>query len=199
MSKWYGKFSTTLKETGVGPGCVYNSDPTGLFYTKLPNRLYVLIGNRKYYKGAKQMKSKYCITLMICTSDDGKKVPLAVVGKSKKPHFFNLCGGKPPFSYINKANAWFDKPINMWWINCVLWPHHMSVNGDGNAVLLLENCSAQTDLNSDQLPDRLTVVYLPPNMTSNHQPEDMLMIASLKVGYKKTLLSNLFSVFDMER
>ena len=43
MCKWSGKFSTTSKDTGVGPGCVYNADQTGLFYTKLPNRLYVPI------------------------------------------------------------------------------------------------------------------------------------------------------------
>ena len=35
-------------------------------------------------------------------------------------------------------------------------------------------------------------------MTSNHQPADMLIIASLKVGYKTTLLRTLLSVFDME-
>ena len=45
MIKWYGTFLATLKETGVGPGCVYNADQTGLFYTKLPNILYVLIEN----------------------------------------------------------------------------------------------------------------------------------------------------------
>ena len=65
MSKWYGRFLTTFKETVVGPGCVYNADHTGLFYIKLPNRIYVPIDNRKYYKGAKQMKSKNSITLMI--------------------------------------------------------------------------------------------------------------------------------------
>ena len=113
MSKWSGKFSKTLKETGVVPGCVYNDNPTGLFYTKLPNCLYVSIENCKDYKGAKQMKSKDCITLMICTSSDFKKVTLAVVGKSKKPHSFNLRDGKPPFPYINQANVCFDKPITL--------------------------------------------------------------------------------------
>ena len=86
MSKWSGNFSTKLKEIGVGPGCVYNDNQTGLFYTKLLNRLYVPIENRKDYKGAKQIKSKDCITLVICASADDKKVPLSVVGKSKKPY-----------------------------------------------------------------------------------------------------------------
>ena len=80
----------------------------------------------------------------------------------------------------------------------MFWSHHMSVNGYVNAVLLLDNCSAQTDVNPDQLPDRLTVVYLPPNMTSNHKPADMGMIASLKVGHKTTLLRNLLILFDTE-
>ena len=39
MSKWSGKILTTLKDTGVGPGCVYNANQIGLFYTKHPNRL----------------------------------------------------------------------------------------------------------------------------------------------------------------
>ena len=198
MSKWSGKFLTTLKDAGVGPWCVYNADQTGLFYTKLPNSLYVPIENRKVYKGAKQMKSKNSITLMIFTSADGKKLPLAVVGKSKKPHFFNLCDGNPTFSYIIQANSWFDKPITRWWINCVFWPQHMSVNGDVNAVLFIYNCRVQTGMNPAQIADRLTVVYLSPNMTSKHHPADMGMITSLKVGYKKNLLRNLFSVFDME-
>ena len=50
MSKWSGKFSTTLKETGVGPGCVYNAYQTGLLYTKLLNRLYVPIDNSQRLK-----------------------------------------------------------------------------------------------------------------------------------------------------
>ena len=113
MSKWSGKFSTTLKETGVGPGCVYNADQSGLFYTKLPNRLYVPIDNCKDYKGAKQMNSKDRITFITCSSANGKKLPLAVVGKSKKPICYNLCDGNPPFPSINQANAWFDKPITL--------------------------------------------------------------------------------------
>ena len=141
------------------------------------------------------MKSKDRITLIICTSADGKQVPLDVVGKSKKLHCFNLCGGKTPFPYINQEKAWFNKPITLWWISFVFWTHYMSVNGDVDAVLLLDNCSAQTDLNPDHLPDRFTVVYLPPNMTINHQPADMGIIASLKVGYKTTLLRNPLWVF----
>ena len=47
MSKWSGNVSTTFKETGIGPGCIYNANQTGLFYTKLLNCLYILIDNRR--------------------------------------------------------------------------------------------------------------------------------------------------------
>ena len=63
---------------------------------------------------------------------------------------------------------------------------------------MLDNCFSQTDLNQAYLLDILTVVYLPTNITSGHQPEDMGMIASIKVGYKTTLLRNLLSMFDIE-
>ena len=81
MSKWSRKLLTKLKETGIGHRCIYNADHTGLFYTKLPSYLYVPIENCKYYKIAKQMKSKDRITLIIYTSANGKKVLLAVIGK----------------------------------------------------------------------------------------------------------------------
>ena len=34
------------------------------------------------------MKDKIQITLMVCTSASGAKVPLAMVGKGEKPHCF---------------------------------------------------------------------------------------------------------------
>ena len=44
----------------------------------------------------------------------------------------------------------------------------------------------------------LKIVFLPPNVTNKHQPADMGMIASLKVGYKTKILMQLLEVFDKE-
>ena len=68
---------------------IYNADQTGLFYQKLPNRIYVDKDRKKDYAGAKQMKDKTRITLMVCTSAHGEKVPLTLVGKTMKPHCFD--------------------------------------------------------------------------------------------------------------
>ena len=42
----------------------------------------------------------------------------------------------------------------------------------------------------------LHLLYLPPNITSNHQPCDMGVIESLKVGDKSTLLRKILSVYE---
>ena len=99
------------------------------------------------------MKDKTRITLMVCTSEDGKKVPLTVVGKSKNPLSFQ--GKKPPLQYNTKK--------------CF---------GDVNAILLLDNCTAH-DIPMPSIPERLTILFLPPNVTNRHQPADMGQIASL--------------------
>ena len=66
----------------VPPSRVYNGDQTGLYYQKLPNRMYVDKDTKHTHAGVKQMKDKTRVTLMVCTAADGSKVPLAVVGKS---------------------------------------------------------------------------------------------------------------------
>jgi hypothetical protein len=63
---------------------VYNDDQTGLFYNKLPNRIYVNKDQHDYH-GIKLMKRKDQVTLMVASSGAGKKLPFFMVGKSKKP------------------------------------------------------------------------------------------------------------------
>ena len=92
---------------------VYNADQTGLFYQKLPNRIYCDRAARKDLKGVKQMKDKARITLMVATSA-GSKGPLAVIGTAAEPRCFSQLtrvDGKrqTPIKYTSQKNAWFDK------------------------------------------------------------------------------------------
>ncbi len=73
--------------TDVAPNWVYNADQTGLYFTKLPNRLYVKKAERKNF-AAKQMNAKELDTLIVCAAADGTKRPLAMNGKSKTPTCF---------------------------------------------------------------------------------------------------------------
>ena len=57
----------------------------GLYYTKLPNRVYIYKAHRKNVKGCKQINPKYSITLMICRGEYDNNFLLALVIKSKLP------------------------------------------------------------------------------------------------------------------
>ena len=146
------------------------------------------------------MKSKDHVTMMVCSSAcKGTKAPLALIGKANKPKCFQLCPNEtPPLPYKGQSNAWFDKNIMMWWIWSVFWPFHLKENGDVPTILLLDNFSGQTNLDKSSLPQNLEIMYFPENVTNKHQPADMGTIASLKVGYKVSMLEMLLAIFDIE-
>jgi hypothetical protein len=119
MLEWQGKFWAKLRDHNIRPECLYNADQTGLFFNnKMLNRMYIEREHHKEFKGVKAMKSKDRITLMVFTSCNGKKVPLAVVGKANQPTCFHLStNGVTPLPYKQgQKNVWFNKEIMMWWI-----------------------------------------------------------------------------------
>ena len=75
------------------------------------------------------------------------------------------------------------------------WPHQLKYQGNVNSILTLDNCTAH-DMKPFLLPNCLGIKSLPPNVTSRHQPGDMGMIESLKVGYKSWYLRKLLECFD---
>ena len=200
MGPWLEDFHKLLDDKNIISDCVYNADQTGLYHQNLPNTLYVKKEAKKETRGCKQMKDKTRMTLMVFTVASGKKVPLAVVGKSKAPKCFEVI--TPPLPYTNQRNAWFDKDITIWWIDNVLFPYHDEQHGLGvPCILLLDNCSAHklSDEKFVVLEERnILVHFLPSNLTSKRQPADMGMIASLKVGYKTLMLNQLLDIFDEE-
>jgi hypothetical protein len=78
------------------------------------------------------------------------------------------------------------------------WSSNFSQNDLAGSYTTI-NCSAH------KLPDNemkelerknIFIKFLPPNLTSKRQPADMVMIASLKVGYKSLMLNELLDLFD---
>jgi hypothetical protein len=141
--------------------------------------MYVQKDNKKQFKGTKQMKDKARVTAMICTAADGFRLPVAIIGKAKKPVCFGLLqpGHSTPLPYKHQKNAWFDKDITIWWINNVFWPEHLQENGHVNAILILDNYSANKN-DILKISSKITIKFLPPNVTSCHHPADMGMIAA---------------------
>lgn len=73
---------------------------TGLFYSVLPRRTYVIrTENKRTLRGVKAMKSKDGITAYICTNADGtEKLSLSIISTAKSPLAFEL--GQCPIAYF---------------------------------------------------------------------------------------------------
>ena len=78
----------------------------------------------------------------------------------------------------------------------VFAPWYECKHGDKKGVLIMDNCSAHHGLDTKQFPSWLIIKFLPPNLTSRHQPADQGMIANTKIGYKLTLLQRLLVILD---
>jgi len=199
QNKFLAQLNACMKKYNIPFERLYNAVQTGLFFNKMPNRIYLDKDNADF-RGVKQMKSKDRVTLMVCTSAAGEKAPLLMVGTAKQPLCFKfMCpNGKPLMPYTDQVNAWFTKEVTIYWINTVLWPWHKQHFGDVCCILLLDNCKAHTDLNKSRLPQKLVIPFFPPNCTSFMQPADMGMIAGLKVGYRVLILKKLLAICDDE-
>ena len=90
MRPWQIELLELAEEKEVGPSCMYNADKTVIFYQKLPNSLHVQKNNKSNFKGTKYMKDKTHAAGMICNTDDGFKLPIALIGKAKNPTCFQL-------------------------------------------------------------------------------------------------------------
>ena len=201
IAKWKQEhLKRSITKYGITRDRVYNADQTGLFYNKLPNKVFVSMENAKDFHGCKAMRSKDRVTIMLCTAADGSKVPLSIVGKSKNPHCFKL--GRSPIKYTQQNKSWFTSKVMVWWVKEVFWQHHLSKHGNVYALLILDNCTAHNSLDADEfkrkhnIPEKLIVGFLPKNVTSRSQPADMGMVATLKVGYRYLMLNKLLSVYD---
>ena len=76
------------------------------------------------------------------------------------------------------------------------WGHHLKYQANVNAIPTLDNCTAD-DMKQFFFPTPLGMKFLPPIVTSHHQPSDMGIIASLKVGCKALYLRKILEFFTL--
>ena len=62
-------------------------------------------------------------------------------------------------------------------------------------MLLLDNCYAHKGLDKNRLPEKIVIIFFPPNVTNQHQSADMGIIAATKVGYRAHMFSILLDIF----
>ena len=160
------------------PCDVYNADETGIYFRTVPDGT-LRFGNR--LSGRK--KAKKLVTALVCTNMDGSdKHPLLFIGKSKMPRYFRNVA-QLPTSYMSSLNAWMTSIRFSKWLlalNCNM------VKENRNIAIIVDNCSAhpKSTCSGDELSN-VSVIFLPPNVTSVIQPCDMGIIRNLKALYHK--------------
>ncbi|XP_043469542.1 tigger transposable element-derived protein 4-like [Leptopilina heterotoma] len=143
--------------TEYDPEDIYNADETGLFFKCLPNKTFAFQGEKCH--GGKQSKER--ITILQCANMTGtNKLPLLVIGKSKRPRCFK--GVKTlPVDYESNSKAWMTRGIFKGWLQKI--DKNMKTKKK-KIVIFMDNCTAHTDLPTLA---NVNVIFLPANTTSH--------------------------------
>ena len=146
--------------------------------------------------------AKLRLTGLVAANAVEEKLPLFVIGKSKKPRCFKHIKHLP-CRYRSQKKSWMDSILFEEW---VLEVNRRFTKEGREIVLFVDNCPAHPSI--DNLVST-ELIFLPPNTTSKLQPMDQGVIRSLKGRYKtmsnkklieaiekiKTLLE--FSILDV--
>ena len=160
---------------------VYNADDFGLFYRAQPNKSLHL--KNENYVGGKH--SKLRLTGLTAANAVGEKLPLFVIGKSKKPRHFKHIKHLP-CRYRSQKKSWMDSILFEEWVREV--DRRFTKEGP-KIILLVDNCPAHPSI--DNLVS-FELIFLPPNTTSKLQPMmDPGVIRPLKAHYKTMSIKTL--------
>nr|XP_024218269.1 tigger transposable element-derived protein 6-like [Halyomorpha halys] len=156
------------------PDDIFNADETALFFRCIPSATFTFKGDPCH--GGKLSKER--VTLLLAASMSGKeKLPLLMIGKSKKPRC--LRGVRTlPLNYKNNIKAWMTRDIFTDWLRSI--DIHMRLN-KRKILLFIDNCSAHTHLPQFE---NIKIIFLPPNTTSRLQPMDQGIIKNFKQLYR---------------
>lgn len=161
------------------PKDVFNADETAFYYRVLPK--YTLESERHGASGCKVYKDR--VTILVCASMLGEKVPPCVIGKYRKPRCFrNLPEASLPLPYYNSKNAWMTSGIFEAWLT---WLNERMRKQQRHILLFVDNATCHKNMLEKS---NIRLEYLPANCTSVVQPMDQGVIWSLKCKLRKAIL-----------
>ena len=165
---------------------IFNADETGLYYRLCSDWSHISKGET--LAGSKKNKAR--VTILVGANIAGtEKLPLLMIGKSRKPRCFRGCQTLP-CTYDSNAIAWMTRKIFEAWIKKCdnkLWKAKRRV------VFIVDNCTAHP---IDITLTNTELVFLPPNVTSLIQPCDQGIIKTLKAHYHKDIIKRLAAAID---
>ncbi|XP_046684625.1 jerky protein homolog-like [Homalodisca vitripennis] len=130
------------------PQQVYNADETGLNFKALPTKS-LASREEKSAPGFKMDMQR--LTVLACSNASAtNKIPLMVIGKSKKPRCFkNMNMNALPVYYKNQKKAWMDRALFQEWFEKQFVPNVRAYNEENGlpdrALLLIDNAPSHPD------------------------------------------------------
>lgn len=190
-------FQEFVERENLQPEQIYGADQTGLFWKCLPSRTSAFDAEQGI---SSYRSSRDRLIIMCCANATGlHKLSLCVVGKAKRPRAFKGADlSNLPVTYFSQKSAWIEHSILRLWFEKYFVPQvqkHLKSKGLlEKAVLLLDSPPAHQDeelLSSED--GRITVKYLPPNVTSLIQPMSQGILGTVKRYYRTGLLQKYLS------
>lgn len=187
---YIGQFATIVRQHELTTAQIFNADESGLYYKCTPSSTFVSAPETSA-PGRKGNKER--ITFMPCSNADGSfKLPLMMIGKSKRPRALKNIGELPVY-YASSKNAWMTRALFRDWFFHEFVPKVTAFlklkNLPLRAVLVLDNCSAHCSSDELKTDDgAFKTVFLPPNTTAILQPMDQNIIQMVKANYRQKLM-----------
>ena len=186
VADWQGRLHSVCE--GYTANNIYNADETGLFYRAFPDKSLAIRGQE--CKGGKSSKER--VSVLLTVSMSGEKLAPWVIGKANRPRCFKgLNLGDLPCVWRANRRAWMTSVI---FLEYLRWLNRKMALQCRNILLFVDNAPCHPhDL--PPLPN-VNVKFLPPNTTCSTQPCDLGIIQTVKVHYRKQLLTAVIARLD---
>ena len=164
---------------------IFNCDESGLYIRGMSSKSFTFEGEDS---GSKIDKER--LSVLFGCSLLGEKLPLMIIGRSKKPrclkgYDFETLG----LMYDSNASAWMISYLFEKWLIDV---NNIMRAQNRNILLIMDNCKAH-------IPPPLSNVSIsfhPPNMTPILQPLDQGIIKNVKDRYQGMLMDYIVDFLD---
>lgn len=171
--------------SGYSPENIFNADETALFYKQIPSK--TLHYKTEQAKGGKLRKER--LTVLLCASSVGEKLPLLVIGHAAYPRAFkqnNVLVDKLPVEWTYNHKAWMTSSIFTNWVNKL---NKKMVKQKRSILLFVDNAPSHSIVSLSNI----RLMFFPPNTSACIQPMDQGVIKTLKTNYRQYLMKKLIA------
>ncbi|GLV40245.1 hypothetical protein CBL_07159 [Carabus blaptoides fortunei] len=183
---------------GYKPEQVFNVDETGLYWKRMPDRMYIS-KPEKSAPGYKVSKKRLNLLLGANAAGDFKLKPLLIYLSENPRPLKELKKNQLSVIWRSNKKAWVTKAtFEDWFKNhiCTEVKNYLRDNNLSNKGLLILDNAPGHPTNLSELSEDVMIEYLPKNTTALIQPMDQGAIATFKAYYLRRTFRQLIRETD---